>query len=90
MDRIFRSISFKKPPIHYWPRPLWFWNNTTVNEDEIAKQMQAIRDQCGYGGFGVLPFGKKFQPGYLTDDYLKVYGIMLEKGKGFKHDRQFI
>lgn len=77
----FSADQFKNAPIQYWPRPLWFWNNTAVSGDEIAKQMQALRDQCGYGGFGVLPFGKKFHPEYLSDDYLKVYGMMLEKAK---------
>lgn len=77
----FSTEQFKKPPVHYWPRPLWFWNNTTVNGDEIVKQMQAIRDECGYGGFGVLPFGKKFGPEYLSDDYFKLYGTMLQKAK---------
>ena len=22
--------AFIRPPIRYWPRPLWFWNNTEV------------------------------------------------------------
>jgi hypothetical protein len=81
IGQTFSKDEFKKPLIQYWPRPLWFWNNTAVNEDEIVKQMQAIRDQCGYGGFGVLPFGKKFRPEYLSDNYLKLYGVMLEKAK---------
>jgi hypothetical protein len=77
----FSTDQFKNPPIQYWPRPLWFWNNIAVTGDEIAGQMQVFRDQCGYGGFGVLPFGKKFQPEYLSDSYLRLYGIMLEKAK---------
>jgi len=81
VGQTFSSDQFNKPPIHYWPRPLWFWNNTTVTGEGIEKQMQAIRDQCGYGGFGVLPFGKKFRPEYLSEDYLRLYGIMLEKAK---------
>jgi len=77
----FSQEQFNKPPIHYWPRPLWFWNNTVVTGEGVVQQMQAFRDQCGYGGFGVVPFGKKFRPEYLSDDYLRVYGIMLEKAK---------
>ncbi len=72
---------FKKPSIENWPRPLWFWNNTTVTEEGIEEQMQAYRDLCGYGGFGILPFGKDFKPGYLTEDYFRVYGKALEKAK---------
>ncbi len=74
--------SFQNPPIQFWPRPLWFWNNTTVQPDEIERQMQAFRDSCGYGGFGILPFGKKFKPEYLSDEYFTVYGKALEKAKG--------
>lgn len=77
----FSKEEFNKPPIQYWPRPLWFWNNTTVTGEGIVQQMQALHDQCGYGGFGVVPFGKNFQPEYLSDDYLNLYGIMLAKAK---------
>jgi len=77
----FSKEQFKTPPIHYWPRPLWFWNNTEVTEKRVKEQMQAMRDQCGYGGFGVIPFGKNFRPEYLSDEYLRIYGIMLQKAK---------
>ena len=77
----FSKDEFSNPPIHYWPRPLWFWNNTEVTEKGVTEQMQAMRDQCGYGGFGVIPFGKNFRPEYLTDEYLRIYGIMLQKAK---------
>jgi hypothetical protein len=43
--------------------------------------MQAMRDKCGYGGFGVVPFGKNFKPEYLSDEYLTLYGKMLKKAK---------
>ncbi len=52
------------------------WTNMGITE-----QMQALRDLCGYGGFGVVPFGKNFSPEYLSEDYLKLYGIMLKKAK---------
>jgi len=72
---------FKEPSIENWPRPLWFWNNATVTEEGIGEQMQAYRDLCGYGGFGILPFGKDFKPEYLTENYFRVYGKALEKAK---------
>jgi hypothetical protein len=77
----FSKDEFSNPPIHYWPRPLWFWNNTEVTETGVTEQMQAMRDQCGYGGFGVVPFGKKFQPEYLSEVYFQIYGTMLTKAK---------
>jgi hypothetical protein len=79
-----QSISkedFNNPPIRFWPRPLWFWNNAVVNEEGVSLQMQEFRDKCGYGGFGIVPFGQKFKPEYLTEAYFKVYGKALEKAK---------
>lgn len=72
---------FAKPPLGFAPRPLWFWNNTPVSAGEIASQMQSARDQCGYGGFGILPFGKEFKPEYLSEDYFKIYGVALETAR---------
>jgi len=72
---------FIEPPLKYATRPLWFWNNTTVTEEGIVEQMQQARDKCGYGGFGILPFGNDFKPTYLTEDYFKVYGVALRKAK---------
>jgi len=72
---------FIEPPLKYATRPLWFWNNTPVTEEGIVKQIQEARDKCGYGGFGILPFGKGFKPKYLTEDYFKVYGVALKKAR---------
>jgi hypothetical protein len=77
----FSPEKFSNPPIQYWPRPLWFWNNTEVTAEGVLNLMQAMRDKCGYGGFGVVPFGKNFKPEYLSEDYLTIYGKMLEKAK---------
>ena len=73
--------SFKNPPIKYYPRPLYFWNDTTVSSSEVINQMQNLRDKNSYGGFGILPFGKKFKPEYLSDTYFNVYQSALEKAK---------
>jgi len=72
---------FAEPPLKYATRPLWFWNNTTVTEGGVVEQMQEARDKCGYGGFGILPFGKGFTPKYLSEDYFKVYGVALKKAR---------
>ena len=77
----FSREQFLNPPINYWPRPLWFWNNTEVKPEKVVELMQAMRDKCGYGGFGVIPFGKNFKPEYLSEDYFKIYGIMLQKAE---------
>ena len=72
---------FIDPPLHYAPRPLWFWNNTTVTAEGIVEQMRLSRDRCGYGGFGILPFGKDFKPEYLTGAYFDLYRIALEQAR---------
>ena len=77
----FTPDKFSNPPIQYWPRPLWFWNNTEVTADGVVLLMQAMRDKCGYGGFGIVPFGKNFKPEYLSEDYMLIYGKMLAKAK---------
>lgn len=72
---------FADPPQPYWPRPLWFWNNTRVTVPTVQDQMRQARDGCRYGGCGILPFGKKFAPAYLSDEYFAVYGAALDQAK---------
>ncbi len=79
--QVFRKDTFHNPPVKFWPRPLWFWNNTTVTREGITNQMQEFRDKCGYGGFGILPFKKNFRPEYLTEDYFQIYGAALDKAR---------
>lgn len=79
--QLFLKDHFENPPVNYWPRPLWFWNNMTVDQDEVGRQMESYYDSCGYGGFGILPYGEKFKPEYLSELYFQVYGRALEKAK---------
>jgi hypothetical protein len=72
---------FAEPPQRYWPRPLWFWNNTAVTAETVNDQMRQARDRCRYGGFGILPFGREFRPAYLSNAYFAVYGAALEQAK---------
>ena len=53
----------------------------TARMEGIAGQLQHAHDECGYGGFGILPFGKGFTPKYLSEDYFKVYGAALKKAR---------
>ncbi len=68
---------FASPPISMRPRPLWFWNDTTVRREGIREQMQMCLE-AGYGGLGILPFGSDFSPSYLSDEYFALYGVALE------------
>ena len=72
---------FAEPPQRYWPRPLWFWNNTSVTVGTVREQMRLAHDRCKYGGFGILPFGKSFAPAYLSDDYFAIYGAALDQAQ---------
>jgi hypothetical protein len=72
---------FATPPQQYWPRPLWFWNDTRVTAEIVRDQMQQARARCRYGGFGILPFGKSFSPAYLSDEYFALYGAAIEQAK---------
>lgn len=76
-----RRDDFRNPPVQYWPRPLWFWNNTTATAEGIREQMRKSKDLSRYGGFGILPFGKSFRPDYLSEDYFAVYGAALDEAK---------
>lgn len=64
---------FADPPMKYRPTPLWFWNNTEVTREGVDTQLRALRDECGYGGVSILPFGARFAPEYLTDEYFGLY-----------------
>lgn len=70
---------FANPSLKYRPVPLWFWNNTEVTRQGIEYQLKAMRDSCGYGGVSILPFGKDFNPEYLTDKYFDLYRFVIEK-----------
>lgn len=78
-NSVFKEEDFKNPPLNYYPRPFWFWNNTEVKAGELLSQMQSFHDSCNYGGFGILGFGRNFKPDYLSNDYFELYGKALKK-----------
>ena len=59
------------------PGPLWFWNNTTVEDAKIRSQLQMMKD-AGYGAASILPFGGRFRPEYLSEDYFRRYETGVE------------
>lgn len=72
---------FMNPPREFQPKPLWFWNNTTVTASTVADQMRQAKQRDGYGGFGILPFGGNFKPSYLSEEYFSVYGEAVRVSK---------
>lgn len=76
---VFDSEQFASPAMRFRPQPLWFWNNTKVEQANALEQMRLARDRSGYGGFGILPFGRRFEPAYLGEEYFALYGAALEE-----------
>lgn len=76
-----RPSDFADPPVRYWPRPLYFWNDAQVTADTIREQMRKSKELSRYGGFGILPFGKSFRPDYLSEEYFAIYGAALEQAR---------
>lgn len=72
---------FADPGMQYRPVPLWFWNNTTVQGDELTGQFRQMVEKDGYGGCAILPFGKDFKPEYLSNAYFTCYGKILEEAE---------
>ena len=82
-ESIYDTKIFRQPPMKYRPIPLWFWNNTTINSQELEYQLEKMITQDGYGGCAILPFGQNFQPSYLSETYFDMYRIATEKAKSF-------
>jgi len=72
--------NFITMPVKVWPNPLWFWNDTRVEKDELIRQMRNHKES-GYGGLSILPFGKNFKPDYLSEDYFEMYRICIEEAE---------
>ena len=72
--------NFEATPLHLRPNPLWFWNDTKVEKEELIRQMRQSKD-AGYGGLSILPFGKSFKPEYLSEAYFDVYHACIEEAK---------
>jgi hypothetical protein len=72
---------FVNPPLKFRSRPLCFWNNTAVTTAEVEAQLQGNRDRSGYGGLAPLPFGAKFTPKYLSEEYFDLYGVAVKKAR---------
>lgn len=77
-----RSLSeFQTPPIEYRPIPLWFWNNATVEREKALEQFRQMIHKDGYGGCAILPFGGEFTPEYLSEEYMNLYGAIIEEAR---------
>lgn len=75
---VFDTGEFQAPSMEYRPVPLWFWNNTSVSEAEVASQLEKMITADGYGGCAILPFGGGFRPTYLSEDYFSLYAKAIE------------
>ena len=80
-SRSYSTRDFSYPGMEWRPIPLWFWNNTLVEGDEVERQLEQMVVRDGYGGCAILPFGGGFGPEYLSPGYFKVYGRAVEKAR---------
>ncbi len=80
-SRSYSTRDFSCPGMEWRPIPLWFWNNTLVEGDEVERQLEQMVVRDGYGGCAILPFGGGFGPEYLSPGYFKVYGRAVEKAR---------
>ena len=77
----FTCEEFVQPEKQWRPIPLWFWNNTSIQQAEMERQFENMIDTDLYGGCSILPFGGKFQPTYLSEDYFCLYGRVVEMAR---------
>ena len=78
---LLETKEFAKPSMPWRPIPLWFWNNTQVTETALLSQLRQMVETDGYGGCAILPFGGGFRPGYLSDEYFRLYGTAIEQAR---------
>lgn len=72
---------FLKPGKKWRPIPLWFWNNTPIQEAEMENQFGNMIDSDLYGGCAILPYGGNFRPAYLSEEYFRLYGRVVEMAR---------
>ena len=76
---VFSAREFAEPGMKWRPIPLWFWNDDAVDGDIMEEQLEHMVNDDFYGGCAILPFGKGFQPGYLSEEYFDLYSKAVEK-----------
>lgn len=76
---LLETREFSKPSMPWRPIPLWFWNNTRIVEASMIEQFHQMIEKDGYGGCAILPFGAGFRPDYLSEEYLRLYGVVLNE-----------
>lgn len=79
---------FKNPDMKYRPYVRWWWNGNKVNKEELARELQLLKD-AGIGGVEVNPIAfpsKTDDMGipsidWLSDEWLDVFEFTLKKAK---------
>ena len=87
---MFNIKKFSTPPVIHFPGYFWFLNGK-LEEDELRKQ---IRDMAAAGAKTICPhpfppemrdyFMSTMSPGYLTEDYFKLYKVIADECKKLK------
>lgn len=77
----FSKKEFQTPDMKWRPVPLWFWNNDQVVGDQVTDQLARMTGSDFYGGCAILPFGDKFGPEYLSDEYFDLYSTAVDAAR---------
>lgn len=70
---------FAKPPADCRTIPLWHLNGK-IEAGEAVRQLREARDVSGFGGVALLPMSST-RPRYLSEDYFRIYGRLLDESK---------
>ena len=76
---VYSSKEFAMPGMQWRPVPLWFWNDARIDADTLEQQLEHMISDDFYGGCAILPFGKGFQPDYLSEEYFELYSRAVQK-----------
>lgn len=75
----FSEREFADPGMQWRPVPLWFWNNSQMDEQTLLAELDSMIHVSRYGGCAILPFGADFRPEYLKESYLSLYRKMVDR-----------
>jgi len=82
----FDFAEFQNPDAFFWNGHLWFWNDK-LNDDELFSQLEEMAS-IGAKNAWIIPVPSEFRPesmptnmkpGYLTEDYLRLFSRLVEK-----------
>jgi len=76
---------FVNPPPGSGTKPLWVLSGGKMTKERIRQRLLIMRDKEGYGGLSPEPLvskgGSPTDPAFLSDEYVEMYGYILDTAK---------